>query len=105
MALVDTKTYAIELARELDRRTEGKKVKPLTMHWSGCPAGCGLHHVATIGFQGCRSRVDGQVVDAAHVCVNGRSGPNPAQATDLLYDVPIEKLADALESLVLHLPR
>lgn len=105
MALIDTKSYAIELARELERRTEGKKVKPLTMHWSGCPAGCGLHQVATIGLQGCRSRVDGKVVDAAHVCVNGRSGPNPALATDLMYDVPIEKLADALEPLVLHLPR
>jgi len=105
MALIDTKSYAIEVARELERRTEGKKVKPLTMHWSGCPAGCGLHQVATIGMQGCRSRVNGQVVDAAHVCVNGKSGPNPVQATDLMYDLPVEKLADALESLVLYLPR
>jgi uncharacterized protein YoaH (UPF0181 family) len=62
---------AIEVARELERRTEGKKVLPLTIHWSGCSAGCGLHQVSTIGLQGCRSRVNGQVVDAAHVCVKG----------------------------------
>ena len=78
------------MARELERRTAGRKVQPLTIHWSGCPAGCGLHQVATIGLQGCRSRVNGQVVDAAHVCVNGRTGPEPVVATDLMYDVPID---------------
>ena len=71
----------------------------------GCPAGCGLHQVATIGLQGCRSRVNGSVVDAAHVCVKGRSGPSPAVATDLMYDVPCDRLADALEPLVRYLPR
>jgi NAD(P)H-nitrite reductase large subunit len=105
MALIDTKGHAIEVARELERRTEGRKVQPLTIHWSGCPAGCGLHQVATIGLQGCRSRVNGQVVDAAHVAVKGRSGPNPVVATDLMYDVPIERLVDALEPLVTYLPR
>lgn len=105
MALIDTKGYALEVARELERRTEGKKVLPLTMHWSGCPAGCGLHQVGTIGLQGCRSRVKGEIVDAAHVTVNGRTGPAPTVASDLMYDVPIVELADALEPLVRYLPR
>jgi ferredoxin-nitrite reductase len=105
MALIDTKSYAIDIARALEKRTEGKKIQPLTIHWSGCPAGCGLHQVATIGLQGCRSRVNGQVVDAAHVCVNGRSGPQPVVASDLMYDVPCDKLVDALEPLVAYLPR
>ena len=83
----------------------GQRLQPLTIHWSGCPAGCGLHSVATIGLQGCRSRVNGVVVDAAHVCVKGKTGPNPVIATDLMYDVPCDQLADALESLVTYLPR
>jgi ferredoxin-nitrite reductase len=105
MALIDTKGYAVEVARELERRTAGRKLQPLTMHWSGCPAGCGLHQVATIGLQGCRSRVNGQVVDAAHVCINGRAGPEPVVATDVMYDVPVARLAEALEPLVSYLPR
>lgn len=105
MALIETKGYALEVARELEKRTEGKKVLPLTMHWSGCPAGCGMHQTAMIGLQGCRSRIGDQIVDAAHVCVRGGTGPKPVVATDLMYDVPVEKLADALEPLVLHLPR
>jgi ferredoxin-nitrite reductase len=105
MALIETKDWAIRVAKELDKRTAGRKVLPLSMHWSGCSAGCGLHQTATIGLQGCRTRVDGQIVDAAHVCVNGRSGPKTRVADDLMYDVPCEKLVDSLESLVQYLPR
>jgi ferredoxin-nitrite reductase len=104
-ALIETKGWAVEVARELERRTEGKKIKPLTIHWSGCPAGCGMHQVGTIGLQGCRSRVGGKVVDAAHVYVHGKAGPESQKAADLMYDVPCDQLADALESVVQYLPR
>ena len=105
LALIDTKGYGMEVARELERRTAGRKIQPLSIQWSGCPAGCGMHQVATIGLQGCRSRVNGEVVDAAHVCVKGKTGPQPVIATDLMYDVPIKEIADALEPLVTYLPR
>ena len=106
LALIETKGYAVQVARELEKRAAGRKIQPLTIHWSGCPAGCGLHQVATIGLQGCRSRQsNGDIVDAAHVCVKGATGPNPRLATDLMYDVPCEQLADALEPLVSYLPR
>jgi ferredoxin-nitrite reductase len=105
LALIETKGYALQVARELEERTKGKKVLPLTIHWSGCSAGCGMHHVSTIGLQGCRSRINNEVVDAAHVCVKGKTGPTPAAATDLMFDVPITRLADALEPLVTYLPR
>jgi ferredoxin-nitrite reductase len=105
LALIETKGYAIQVAHELERRAAGRKILPLTIHWSGCSAGCGMHQAATIGLQGCRSRINGNIVDSAHVCVKGRTGPHPAVATDLMYDVPIDQLADALEPLVNYLPR
>ncbi|MCI0682655.1 MAG: (2Fe-2S)-binding protein [Gemmataceae bacterium] len=105
MALIETKDWAIRVARELERRTEGRTVMPLTIHWSGCSAGCGLHQTASIGLQGCRSRVDGKIVEAAHVCVNGSSGPNARVGDDLMYDVPCEQLGEALAPLVKYLPR
>ena len=40
-----------------------------------------------------------------HVYVDGKSGPQPQLAKDLMYDVPCEQLADALEPLVRYLPR
>jgi hypothetical protein len=64
-----------------------------------------MHQVATIGLQGCRSRVGNKVVDAAHLYINGKSGPKPQIATDLMYDVPCQELADTLEPLIKYLPR
>src|SRR5207245_7387053 len=52
LALIETKGYAIEVARELEKRTAGRTVQPLTIHWSGCPAACGMHPVATLGRHG-----------------------------------------------------
>jgi ferredoxin-nitrite reductase len=105
MALIETKGWALKVARELERRTAGSKIAPLTIHWSGCSAGCGMHGVSTIGLQACRTRVSGTIVDAAHVTVKGQSGPQPIVGQDLMYDVPCEQLADALLPLVRHLPR
>jgi nitrite reductase (NADH) large subunit len=105
LALIETKGWALEVARELEHRTEGQKIAPLTIHWSGCSAGCGMHGVSTIGLQGCRSRVNGSIVDAAHVTVNGQTGPHPVVGQDLMYDVPCDQLADALLPLVKYLPR
>jgi hypothetical protein len=64
-----------------------------------------MHQVSTIGLQGVRSRVNGSIVDAAHVTVKGSTGPRPVVAQDLMYDVPCDQLADALLPLVKHLPR
>src|SRR5262249_5884228 len=91
LALIETKGWAIQVARELEKRTAGKKIAPLSIHWSGCSAGCGLHQASTIGLQACRTRADGQVVDAAHVFVKGASGPHARVAEDLLYDVPCDQ--------------
>src|SRR5436305_8784174 len=97
MALIDNKEWAIKVARDLEERTRGQKIAPLTIHLSGCTAGCALHQSATIGLQGCRTRQGGAIVDAAHVCVNGKSGPQTRVGADLMYDVPCDQLAAALE--------
>jgi ferredoxin-nitrite reductase len=65
-----------------------------------------MHQVASIGLQGCRSRQPtGEIVDSAHVYVGGSTGPQPRVATELLNDVPCERLADSLLTLVQFLPR
>ncbi len=51
LAQIDTKGQAAELSRRLDEKldTVGRAV---SLHWSGCPAGCGNHQAADIGFRG-----------------------------------------------------
>ena len=78
----------------------GSSLKPITMHWSGCPAGCGNHLVADIGLLGKKAKVDGKVVDAVDIYVGGRSGPDPKLAVKIMEDVPCDRLPTVLEGLV-----
>ena len=103
LALIDTKTRALELAGEFDARMA--KTRPLTVRWSGCPAGCGNHHTADVGLQGCKVKVDGKIVDGVHVFVGGRGGAQPRAGVRILEDVPCDELPEVLERLHKFFPR
>ncbi|MDR7417074.1 MAG: ferredoxin--nitrite reductase [Armatimonadota bacterium] len=96
LALVDTKRRALALARSLQERVS----RPVTVHWSGCPAGCGNHEVADIGLVGKKVRIGEEVVEAVDVYVGGSSGPRPTPALKLLEDVPCDALEPVLEALM-----
>src|SRR5204863_1692080 len=97
-ALIETKELALETARHLAQRSPGGKM--LTMHWSGCPAGCGNHAAADIGLLGKNVRINGEIVDAVDVFVGGRSGPHARPGTRILEDVPCDELPQVLERLI-----
>src|SRR5438552_2183972 len=99
LAVIETKSRAMETAKALESKL-GTGIKPITMHWSGCPAGCGNHLVADIGLLGKKAKVDGEVVDAVDVFVGGRSGPDAKHAVKIMEDVPCDKLMSVLEGLV-----
>ena len=103
LALIDTKTRAMALARELEQRLGA--TRPLTVRWSGCPASCGNHHTADVGLQGCKVKVDGKIVDGVHVFVGGRGGLVPRAAQKILEDVPCDELGEVLDRLVRFFPR
>jgi NAD(P)H-dependent nitrite reductase large subunit len=97
-ALIETKELALQTARHLAQRAPGGRM--LTMHWSGCPAGCGNHAAADIGLLGKNARINGEIVDAVDVFVGGRSGPNARPGTKILEDVPCDELPHVLERLI-----
>ncbi len=96
LALIDTKRRALEIARAL----QDKIKRSVTVHWSGCPAGCGNHAVADIGLRGKTIRREEKVVEAVDVFVGGSSGPRANAALTLLEDVPCDDLPAALEVLI-----
>jgi NAD(P)H-dependent nitrite reductase large subunit len=97
-ALIETKELALQTARHLAQRSPGGRM--LTMHWSGCPAGCGNHATADIGLLGKNARINGEIVDAVDVFVGGRSGPDARPGTKILEDVPCDELPQVLERLI-----
>ncbi len=98
LAAIETKSRAKEVAAKLEQMMEN--VRPISMHWSGCPAGCGNHLVADIGLLGKKARIDGKTVDAVDVYVGGRAGPHPKQAVKLLENVPCDQLPEVLNGII-----
>src|SRR5207245_4572121 len=101
LAVIETKSRALQIARTLEVKVHHGR--PIRIHWSGCPAGCGNHTVADIGLLGTKAKVDGKAVDAVDVFVGGSSGPHATQGIRMLEGVPCDTLAQTLEGLIRHL--
>jgi ferredoxin-nitrite reductase len=100
MALIETKSRAVALSQALKERL-GSHGSPLTIHWSGCPAGCGNHQAADIGLRGFKTKIDGKIVDAVAIYVGGRTGPNAVAGREIFESVPCdESLPDIVAGLI-----
>src|SRR3974390_84936 len=79
----------------------GMPARPLTIHWSGCPAGCGNHEAADIGFRGFKTKIAGKLVEAVAVYVGGRTGAHDIAGKELLSGVPCdESFPDAIADVI-----
>ncbi|HYT20740.1 MAG TPA: ferredoxin--nitrite reductase [Candidatus Polarisedimenticolia bacterium] len=100
LALIETKSRAIALSEALHNKM-GAGVNPLTIHWSGCPAGCGNHQAADIGLRGFKTRIDGRIVDAVAIYTGGRTGPHAIAGQEILETVPCdESLPDVVANVI-----
>jgi ferredoxin-nitrite reductase len=99
LALTDTKGHALAVARHLERLPTLRR--PISINWSGCPASCGNHHLATIGLQGGKSRVNGEVTEVYQVFAGGRSGPMARQSVPVVNNVPAADIHTVIERLAL----
>jgi ferredoxin-nitrite reductase len=100
LALIETKSRAIALSQALHDKM-GSGVNPLTIHWSGCPAGCGNHQAADVGLRGFKAKIDGKIVDAVAIYTGGRTGPHAVAGQEILETVPCdESLPDVVASVI-----
>jgi ferredoxin-nitrite reductase len=90
LALIETKSRAVALSQALHEKMGGG-VNPLTIHWSGCPAGCGNHEAADVGLRGFKTKIDGKLVDAVAVYVGGRTGSHAIAGKEILATVPCDE--------------
>jgi ferredoxin-nitrite reductase len=100
LALIETKSRAIELSQALHNKM-GSAVNPITIHWSGCPAGCGNHQAADVGLRGFKTRIDGKIVDAVAIYTGGRTGPHAVAGQEILQTVTCdESLPDVVAGVI-----
>jgi sulfite reductase beta subunit-like hemoprotein len=67
---------------------------------SGCPNGCGQHHIAGIGFQGSLKKVGTQPAPQYFVMVGGGVGDGVTTFGRLAAKIPARRCVHALERLV-----
>ncbi len=70
---------------------------------SGCPNGCGRHHIAGVGFQGSVRKVGGKAVPQYFVMVGGGVEPHGGDGVRfgrLAAKIPARRMPEALERLV-----
>jgi sulfite reductase beta subunit-like hemoprotein len=67
---------------------------------SGCPNGCGQHHIATLGFQGSVRRLGSRAVPQYFVMVGGGVGDHGARFGRLAAKIPSRRLPEAVERLI-----
>lgn len=82
-------------ARPSEPGTEGARI-----HISGCPNGCGQHHVATIGLQGALRKIGNRPVPAYQLTVGGGQSGDAAQFGRLIGKIPARSGPLAIERLL-----
>jgi sulfite reductase beta subunit-like hemoprotein len=67
---------------------------------SGCPNGCGLHHVAAIGFQGSIRKLGARAVPQYFVMAGGGADAEGAAFGRIVAKVPARRCSEAVDRLV-----
>jgi sulfite reductase (NADPH) hemoprotein beta-component len=67
---------------------------------SGCPNGCGQHHIASIGFQGSVRKLGDRVVPQYFLMLGGGQGQDGACFGRLTAKIPARRVPEAVERLL-----
>jgi sulfite reductase (ferredoxin) len=101
LAVTQSRGLGRLLEEHLRSRPELVRAAPdLDLKVSGCPNGCGQHHVAAIGFQGSARKVGGKAVPQYFVLLGGAVGSDGARFGRLAAKIPARRVPQALERLV-----
>jgi sulfite reductase beta subunit-like hemoprotein len=101
LAVTQSRGLGRTLSDLLETRSDLVEDAPgLNIKISGCPNGCGQHHVAGIGFQGSLRKVGGRPAPHYFVMIGGGTSDGITTFGRLLGTVPARRCADALERLV-----
>jgi len=85
----------------MDGRPELAALAPqLKLKASGCPNGCGHHHIAGIGFQGSARQLDGRAVPQYFVMTGGEVTREQTFFAKTVARIPARRIPEATERLV-----
>jgi sulfite reductase beta subunit-like hemoprotein len=99
-------TSSMGLNRAIQEKVESMNIddplsKRIHIKMSGCPNGCGQHHIGSIGFYGASLKVGGRQMPAYVAHVGGRyEGGDLAYGQRLKVRLPAKRVPDAIEAWI-----
>jgi sulfite reductase beta subunit-like hemoprotein len=101
LAVTQSRGLGRVLAEHLEARPDLVAAVPgLDIKISGCPNGCGQHHIAGIGFQGSLRKVGGKPAPHYMVMVGGGAADDITTFGRLAATIPARRCGVAVERLV-----
>jgi sulfite reductase (NADPH) hemoprotein beta-component len=101
LAVTQSRGLGRLLADHLQARPQlVQSVAGLNIKISGCPNGCGQHHVAGLGLQGSVRRLGDRVVPQYFLMVGGGVARDGAHFGRLAAKLPVRRVPEAVERLV-----
>ena len=102
LAVTQSRGLGRVLTEYLDRHPEYVAlVQDGDIKISGCPNGCGQHHIAAIGFQGSVRKVGDRALPQYFVLVGGGSTDAGAHFGRVVSKIPVRRLTNAIDRLLM----
>jgi sulfite reductase (NADPH) hemoprotein beta-component len=101
LAVTQSRGLGRLLTEHLSARPDIVDAVPGRIKISGCPNGCGQHHIGSIGFQGSVRKVAGRAIPQYFVLVGGGcSDEGTAHFGKVVSKVPVNRLTEAVDRLL-----
>ncbi len=102
LAVTQSRGLGRELSEFIDSRPDlAAAASDASIKISGCPNGCGQHHVAAIGFQGGLRRLeDGRVIPQYQLMVGGGVDGETAHFGRRSVKIPARRVTEALQRML-----
>jgi sulfite reductase (NADPH) hemoprotein beta-component len=101
LAVTQSRGLGRELSLTLEARPDLAAIAPeASIKISGCPNGCGQHHISTIGFQGGLRRMGNAVLPLYQLLIGGGVEEGGASFGKRSVKIPARRVAQALERLL-----
>ncbi|MCF6340182.1 MAG: ferredoxin--nitrite reductase [Sulfurimonas sp.] len=99
--VIENKNDAIDMAKYLDKKVPLLKGR-VRMYWSACAKGCGIHGLGDIGFEGCKTKLNGKTVDGVHIFLGGKLISEGKEGHTVIKSAPLEYARYYVESIMLE---
>ncbi len=99
--VIENKNDAINMSTYLDEKVPLEKGR-VKMYWSACVKGCGIHGLGDIGFEGCKTKVNGVSEGGVNISIGGKLVSSGVEGRTVLKSAPLRYAKYYVQTLMME---